>query len=76
MFLAVYTFRPFLNSPPIWDYWLLLIVPLVVGVAVVYKTMKVATFAELPVQAILTCVYILAAMAGIAAAVSIVNALV
>ncbi len=76
MFLAQYAFRPFLNSPPIWDYWLLLIIPLCLGVAIVYKSMKVASPRQLPLEAISTMAYILGAMAAIAAAVTLLNAII
>jgi hypothetical protein len=76
MMLATYVFRPFLNSPPVWDYWLLLILPLLLGVAIVYKASKVESLSKLPVQALLLTIYIVLAMAGIAAAVSVINSLV
>jgi hypothetical protein len=49
LFLAAY--RPFLDPLPISAYWYLLILPLCLAVAVVYKSMKCRSFAEMPREA-------------------------
>lgn len=44
-------YRPFLEPLPIDAWWLWLAVPLVVGVAVVYKTIKLPELSRLPREA-------------------------
>lgn len=40
--------RPFVQPAPVWDYWYLLLIPLVVGVSVVYKSVKCGHVSEVP----------------------------
>ncbi len=42
------TYRPFLAPLPIDRWWLLMLAPLVLGVAVVYKALKTDDLAKLP----------------------------
>lgn len=62
--LLAYT--PFLYPMPVWDYWLWLIVPLTVGVAIVYKSMKCRRLADVPREATQISVLILLGMAAAA----------
>ncbi len=44
-------YRPFLDPLPIWNYWFVLILPLCASVAVVYKSMKCRSMAQVPREA-------------------------
>ena len=61
-------FRPFLEPVPIDRYWMLLLLPLVMGIAVVYKTVKVDRLEKLPREAAVLAAQIVAFMALAAAA--------
>ncbi len=61
-------FRPFLEPVPIDRYWMLLLLPLVMGIAVVYKTVKVDRLEKLPREAAVLAAQIVAFMAMAAAA--------
>jgi hypothetical protein len=65
-------YRAFLDPMPLWGYWYLLLLPLCVAVAVVYKSVKCATMREVPVAAAKTTVYILIGMAIAAAVLAVV----
>jgi hypothetical protein len=68
-FLADYSYtRPFLQPMPRWKYWYLLLLPLCVGVAVVYKAIKCRSMSQVPAEAASITVWILAcfAAAGVA----------
>lgn len=43
--------QPFLQPAPVWDYWFLLLFPLLLVICLVYKTVKVSHIRELPRQA-------------------------
>lgn len=40
--------HPFVQPLPVWDHWAWLLVPLTVGVAVVYKAVKCSKVGEVP----------------------------
>ncbi len=61
-------FRLFLQPLPLDDYWLLLLVPLSIAVAVVYKTIKLDDLSKLPRQATYLAAQILVFMVLAAAA--------
>jgi hypothetical protein len=44
-------YHPFLDPLPVWNYWFVLIVPLCIAVAVVYKSMKCRTMSRVPIEA-------------------------
>lgn len=46
--LLAASWKPFLTTMPVWDYWPLLALPLCLGVAVVYKTTKCHDASEVP----------------------------
>lgn len=66
--LADYAYtRPFLQPMPVWDYWYLLLLPLVVGVAVVYKAIKCRTMRQVPGEAAHILMWIFIGFAAAAA---------
>ena len=67
-----YQYRPFLTPLPLWDHWFWLLLPLCVGVAIVYKTTKCSAMSHVPREATLIAVYILVAMVGAAAVLGVV----
>jgi hypothetical protein len=62
--LLAYT--PFVHPAPLWDYWYLLIVPLATAVSVVYKTIKCRHVHQIPKEAAILTLWIIAAMIGVA----------
>ena len=63
--LLAYT--PFLQPlPGAWNYWYLLLVPLCIGVAVVYKTIKCRTMDLVPREAAVIALWILIGMVSAA----------
>jgi hypothetical protein len=56
-------FRPFWQPLPTWDYWYLLLLPLCVGISVVYKSIKCRTMRQVPREAAVIFVMILLGMA-------------
>jgi hypothetical protein len=56
-------FRPFWQPLPAWDYWYLLLLPLCVGISVVYKSIKCRTMRQVPREAAVIFVMILLGMA-------------
>lgn len=69
-------YRPFLDPVPIDDFWLILLVPLVIAVAVVYKAIKLDDLSELPRQATHLAGQIMVFMVLAAAALWLLGALV
>jgi hypothetical protein len=65
-FLLAYT--PFVTPLPIWDYWPWLLIPLCVGVSVVYKSIKCRSMRTVPREALVILVWILIGMAAAAGA--------
>lgn len=61
-------YRPFLDPLPVWDYWYLLILPLCISVAVVYKSMKCRTMGRVPIEAGQIVLWILGGFSGAAVA--------
>ena len=63
--LAAY--RPFLDPLPYsWDFWPWLLLPLVVGVAVVYKSIKCRSMKQVPREAAGITLWILAGLGAAA----------
>ena len=65
--LHALAYRPFLDPLPVWDQWYVLLLPLCVAVAVVYKSIKCATMRQVPAEAARTTVYIIVGMVAAAA---------
>lgn len=55
-------YTPFLDPLRLDDYWLVLFVPLVIAVALVYKTIKLQDLTQLPRQAGMLAMQILLVM--------------
>lgn len=66
--LAGLLWRPFVTPAPLWDVWWLLLIPLVAGVAAVYKTTKCRRPGDIPLEsAKLTGVILISMALGAAA---------
>ena len=52
-------YRPFLEPLPMHDHWLLLMPPLALAIALVYKTIKIDDLEQLPRQALVLTAQIL-----------------
>ncbi len=59
-------YRPFITPLPVWDVWYLLLLPLCIVVAVVYKSIKCHSMRDVPKQAALITLWILGGMAAAA----------
>jgi hypothetical protein len=59
---AMLAYRPFVSPVPIWNVWPVLLVPLCVAVAVVYKSIKCNTMREVPRQALSITLWIIGGM--------------
>lgn len=66
LLLANYT-QPFLQPLPAWNYWYLLLLPLCLGVSIVYKSIKCSSMKQVPLAAIEISFWILLGMVGAAA---------
>lgn len=60
---VILAYTPFLQPLPVWDYWMWLLLPLTVGVAVVYKCTKCASMSRVPREAAQISALILLGMA-------------
>lgn len=67
MQLFTLAYRPFLDPLPLDTYWLMLLPPLALAIAVVIKTIRLQDLSQLPRQATLLAVQIVVFM-GLAAA--------
>lgn len=65
------TWIPFVTPAPLWDYWWILLFPLLAGVAVVYKSIKCRRMGRVFVEAAQLWVYTVVAMALGAAALTV-----
>lgn len=61
-------FRPFWQPLPVWDYWYLLLLPLCLGISVVYKSIKCRTMRQVPREAAVIFLMIMLGMVLAAAA--------
>ncbi len=53
---------PFVAPLPVWDYWYLLLLPLVAAVAIVYKAIRCGSMRQVPREAAILFVVILLVM--------------
>ena len=60
-------YRPFLEPLPVWNYWYLLILPLCVCIAVVWKSVKCRSMDEVPAEAAVLVLWIIGGFAVAAA---------
>jgi len=65
---ATRAFQPFRQPLPVWDYWYLLLLPLCVGVSIVYKAIKCREMKQVPREASVIFIMIIVGMAVAAAA--------
>ena len=56
------SFRPFWQPLPVWNYWYLLLLPLCVGVSIVYKAIKCRDMKQVPREAAVIFVMIILGM--------------
>jgi hypothetical protein len=56
-------YQPFLDPLPVWNYWPWLLLPLTVGVSVVYKSIKCRSMSTVPREASEITFWILFGMA-------------
>lgn len=73
--MPLLAYRPFLDPLPLATYWLMLMPPMAIAVAVVYKTVRVHDLADLPRQATVLSVQIIAFLLLAAAALWLVTEL-
>jgi hypothetical protein len=59
---ALLAYTPFLSPLPIWDYWWVLLFPLVIGVAVAYKAIKCDAMHRVPRESASITFWILAGL--------------
>jgi hypothetical protein len=65
---AILGYTPFVHPLPVWDYWPWLLVPLCIGVSIVYKSIKCRSMRTVPREALVIFVWILIGMAAAAGA--------
>ncbi|CAN5482313.1 hypothetical protein BH09PLA1_BH09PLA1_01980 [soil metagenome] len=65
-------YRLFLTPLPVWDYWIWLLIPLCLGVSIVYKAIRCEKLVQVPKQALITTLWILVGMSSAAVALAIV----
>ncbi len=65
---AALAYTPFLYPLPVWDHWPWLLLPLTLGVSIVYKSIKCRSMAEVPREAAVIFLWFLIGMAAAAAA--------
>jgi ABC-type multidrug transport system permease subunit len=64
---ALLGYVPFVHPLPVWDWWMLLLIPLTVGVSVAYKAIKCRHMSQVPREATQIAVLILLGMLAAAA---------
>jgi hypothetical protein len=69
--VTVLAYTPFVTPLPIWDWWLVTLIPLCLGVAIVYKAMKTDDLSKLPKQSLLIALWIVGGMGAAAVALAI-----
>lgn len=69
--MSVLAYTPFVTPLPIWDWWLLTLIPLCLGVAIVYKAMKTEDLSKLPKQSFLIALWIVGGMGAAAVVLAI-----
>jgi hypothetical protein len=73
---TAYRFQPFRTPAPVWDYWYLLVLPLALGIAIVYKSVRCESMRKVPREAMVLFAFIIAVLVAAAGALAaIVNAL-
>jgi len=57
----------FVRPLPVWNYWWLLLVPLCAGISIVYKSIKCSSIRQVPWEASVITVWMIASMVAAAA---------
>jgi hypothetical protein len=71
-----YEFRPFVTPAPVWNYWYLLVLPLTLAIAIVYKSVRCDSMRKVPREALVLFAFIVGVLVAAAGALAaIVNAL-
>jgi hypothetical protein len=65
---GVLAYRAFIDPLPMWDTWYLLLLPLCLGVSIVYKSTKCGRMSRVPWEATVIFTWILLGMVGAGAA--------
>jgi hypothetical protein len=67
---SMLAYTPFVTPLPVWDYWMVLLLPLSIAVAIVYKSIKCQSMNQVPREAAIITVWIIVgfALAGAALA--------
>jgi hypothetical protein len=66
--IAPLAYTPFWNPLPVWDYWYWLLIPLSLGISIVYKSVKCHHMRQVPREAAVIFLTILVGMTVAAAA--------
>ena len=61
-------FELFRQPLPVWDYWYLLLIPLCIGISIVYKSIKCREMKQVPREASVIFIMIMLGMTATAAA--------
>jgi membrane protein YdbS with pleckstrin-like domain len=56
---ATYQYEPFKKPLPVWNYWYLLLLPLCLGIAVVYKSIRCESMRRVPKEALALFAFII-----------------
>jgi hypothetical protein len=62
---AAYHYRPFLMPAPVWNAWPWLLLPLCLGMVIVYKSVRCKEMSQVPREAAVLFVVILMGLAAI-----------
>jgi prolipoprotein diacylglyceryltransferase len=60
--LAEYSYSPFFKAAPLWGYWYLLLLPLCLAIAIVYKSIRCDSMSRVPKQALELFAFIIVVM--------------
>lgn len=59
---SLLAFQPFVQPAPLWDYWYLLALPIIAALSIVYKSIRCHEMKQVPREAAVIFVTILAGM--------------
>ena len=63
--ISLLAYRPFLDPRPIDAYWYLLLIPMSLGIALAYKSVRVRDMKDFPRQVLVLTIQIIVSMAGL-----------
>ncbi len=66
--IPLLAYRLFLDPLPVWNYWVVLILPLCLAVSVVYKSMKCRSMSQVPWEAAVIFLWIIGGFTAAAVA--------